>query len=215
MILIYDLCTFVSTHRPHIALWVMLYGIGTCVYNYHKTPCINTLMFDDVSMLPPPNHSLAHALYLVGFTQLSTYMAVDTIGNWLSPNPRLEIYVHHGVCGAGLLTSFMYGMTWPPLTTFGMLEIITVCRFVDDTKYERFFCWMRILCTIFVRLPVSLFGSYWGLYVYPITKSYDTNHPIVRLYMVWGLICLAVVPFDCYLMTFYVKRLRRSKKKIV
>jgi hypothetical protein len=209
---VHNICDFVSTHRPHIALWLMLYGIGMCVNKFVSNDSFDTIVYGS-GVHPPPSTSITHILYFIGYTQLSAYMLVDTVGNWLSPRPRAEIYIHHGVCGLGLLASFVNGLTWPPLTIFGILEIITVCRFIDDTTHEPLFCWMRILTTLFMRVPVSGVGAYLA-YQKCVLHSFSIDNPMVRLYFVWGIICAAVLPFDCYLMTLYVKRLRKKRKSI-
>lgn len=209
------ICDTVQSYRPHIALWLMLYGMGIGLYQWLIATSYDEFLVDSIIYVPPITTPLGIA-YLIGFTQLSAYMAVDTVGNWLSSKPRTEIYVHHGVCGVGLISSFLVGLTWTPLFTFGTLECITVCRFIDDVKHELLFCWARILCTILVRTPVSIGIIVW-VWAYAESAGFDFTTPFVWLYIVWGAIGASVLPFDCYLMTFYVKRLlaiRRKRRKL-
>jgi len=211
--IIRPICEFAQSHRPHIALWLMMYGMGLGMYQWFAATTYDELLYDSIVHVPTMKTPMG-LIHLMGFAQLSAYMAVDTVGNWLSPKPRAEIYIHHGVCGVGLISSFVLGLTWPPLFFFGTLECITVCRFIDDTKQELLFCWARIFCTLFIRVPIVVGVAYWA-YTYIELCNFNMSSPMVRLHCVWGIIGASVFPFDCYLMTFYVKRLMAIRRKRV
>jgi hypothetical protein len=187
----------VQQNRQYIALYFMLYGITALARMF--------LLDDNIWILSnQPPTEVEYWFRFIGYIQLSAYMIVDTIGNYRATNPRVEVYAHHLVCGTGLVSSLASnGRIGAPLAVFGILECITVCRFIRD---EITFAWSRIIVTILMRVPTCIV-SIW--YCNRLASYRPTDEYMLFEIMVWRAIVTSVLPFDGYLMTLYVKRLLR------